>query len=129
MSSKSKHRGLPAPYWWLSFYDRIDDDDAPGEESHGAECACCGGQVGGGTVRLSIGVAIVTSHGDIGDAVQKAWDRRCNPGGEVLAERLPDLPPHSLPHQLTHRLLLDRAEIEVAKTAVRAIRGAAGATS
>jgi hypothetical protein len=95
MSSKSKRRGLPAPYWWLSFYDRIGDDD-PAGETHGAECACCGVRVGGGTVRLPIGVAIVTSNGDIEDAVQKAWDRRCNPGGEVRGERLPDVPPHSL---------------------------------
>jgi hypothetical protein len=120
MSSKSKRSGLPAPYWWLSFYDIIGDGDDSTDETHGAECACCGGRVGGGTVRLPIGVAIVTSHGDIGEAVQKAWDRRCNPGGEVRGERLPDIPPDSLPRQLTNRLLMDRAEIEAAKTAVRA---------
>lgn len=119
MSSRNKRRGAPAPYWWLSFYDRIGDDG----EAHDAQCSCCGGQVGGGTVRLPIGVAIVTSHGDIGEAVQKAWDRGCNPGGEVRGERLPDLPADSLPAKLTHRLLLDRAEIEIAKTAVRTVRG------
>jgi hypothetical protein len=119
MSSKSKRRGLPAPYWWLSFYDVIGDES----EHPAGECACCGEPAGGGTVRLPIGVAIVASHGDFEDAVQKAWDRRCNPGGEVRGERLPSIPPDSLPAQLTDRLLMDRAEIETAKTAVRAALG------
>jgi hypothetical protein len=72
-----------------------------------------------------LGVAIVASPGDFEDGVQKAWDRRCNPGGEVRGERLQSIPPHSLPFPLTDRLLADRGEIEVAK---RVVRAAAGAT-
>jgi hypothetical protein len=58
----------PLTYWWLSFVDRTSD------------------------VACHLGVAIVTARGNISDAVLEARDYGCNPGGEVLGERLPDVP-------------------------------------
>jgi hypothetical protein len=84
-------------YWWLSFVDRTEDN----------------------SVACHLGVTIVTCHGDdIGRAVQEAWDYHCNPGGEVLGLQLKDIPVHSIPRNLTYRLLTDPGEIAEAQIAI-----------
>ena len=55
----------PPTWWWLSFVDRTHSD--------------------GVSVALQLGVAIVYTGGDVTDAVEEAWQRDCNPGGEVAA--------------------------------------------
>jgi hypothetical protein len=87
----------PVCYWWLSFVDRIDDGDN--------DVAC------------HLGITIVTARG-FSNAVDQAWNCDCNPGGEVLGQRLPDVPLHSLPRQLTYRLLTDPGAITAAQFAV-----------
>ncbi len=59
-------------YWWLSFVDRTGDPEL-------------------GTVACNLGISIVFTGGDIGEAVEEAWQHDCNPGGEVLGVRLPDI--------------------------------------
>jgi hypothetical protein len=75
------------PLWWLSFVDR--SQSAPREE-----------QVPGGGGFL--GVAIVHAD-DPEDAVQRAWELGCNPGGEVAI--LGPGPPDAFPPEVQDRLL------------------------
>ena len=46
---------------------------------------------------------------------------RCNPGGEVLGERIPTL--RKLPRQFTYRLLTDPGEIAEAQIAIDNLTG------
>ena len=91
-------------YWWLSFVDRTDD---------GTDSVAC-----------RLGVSIVTARGDsIVGAAKEAWANHCNPGGEVMGERLVDVPLHSLPRDLTYRLLTDPGDIAGAQIAIERAEG------
>jgi hypothetical protein len=50
-------------FWWLSFVDRAEDPEL-------------------GSAAVQLGVAIVAAR-DMEEAVQEAWEWKCNPGGEV----------------------------------------------
>jgi hypothetical protein len=84
-------------YWWLSFVDRTGDDH-------------------GGTVACQLGVCIVFCGGDIGDDVDEAWTHHCNPGGEVMGFRLPDI--KNLPRRFTYRLFTDEGDITEAQIVI-----------
>jgi hypothetical protein len=57
-----------------------------------------------------LGVSIVEADSD-GDAVRIAWDRNCNPGGEVMLLEFPDELALVVPEESKHRLL-SREEAE-----------------
>jgi hypothetical protein len=65
-----------------------------------------------------LGACVVRAHGVI-TASQAAWDRGCNPGGEMACWELPDSKP--IDERFIHRLL-SRAEIEEAFGAVATLR-------
>jgi hypothetical protein len=87
-------------YWWLSFVSRTDDN----------------------AVACHLGIAIVICHGDLGEAIDEAWEYDCNPGGEVLGLRMVELPMHSVPRHLTYRLMTDPGEIGEAQIILNAIK-------
>jgi hypothetical protein len=60
-------RRSEAPYWWLSFVERIDDET--------------------GSVAMRQGIAILPAP-DFSTAVDTAWLTGCNPGGEVVGYEL-----------------------------------------
>jgi hypothetical protein len=80
------------PFFWMSFMDRI-----------------------GGDAAIHLGIAIVEAH-DISDAVQVAWQRGCNPGGEVCGRPLSGI--RVLPRHLIYRLLDQPSDIAEAQVAI-----------
>ncbi len=69
----------------------------------------------GREVAIHLGITIVEAH-HVSDAAQVAWDRGCNPGGEVCGMPLPDV--HILPRHLTYRLLDQPSDIAEAQMAI-----------
>jgi len=85
------------PYFWLSFVDRIVDDDQP--------------------VVLHHGVAVVPAP-DFSTAVDTAWLTGCNPGGEVRGYELDRGEVDRA--QVPLFTLLDGVDLEAAKEALAA---------
>jgi hypothetical protein len=85
------------PYWWLSFVDRIQDED--------------------GDVAFHQGVAIVPGP-DVSTAIDTAWLTGCNPGSEVMGYQLDrgDVERAGVPTFT----LLDGADLAAAQGALRA---------